>query len=176
MCVGRRSDSCLTVESEDTSRQKAIREYLTLALHADAPYPEISERRTPRQVRSLTIPTETNMELDETRQLSVLEVSAPDRPGLLARIGQIFVDFNVEIQAAKLLLTFNALVFVVVARRVPPHCAARAHEVSVRVPMVPYHLRVPTGRIKHVLACRAPVPVVGQALFPVIAFDTTLAS
>ena len=34
--------------------------------------------------------------------MSVLEVSSPDRPGLLARIGKIFVQFDVEIQAAKI--------------------------------------------------------------------------
>ena len=32
----------------------------------------------------------------------MLEVSTPDRSGLLARIGKIFVRFNVEIQAAKI--------------------------------------------------------------------------
>lgn len=88
--------------TEDTVRQKAIRKYLAKALHAEAPYPAVSERRTPRQVKSLTIPTETTMEVDEIKLMSVLEVSAPDRPGLLARIGQIFVDFNIELQAAKI--------------------------------------------------------------------------
>ncbi|MGB1141832.1 MAG: ACT domain-containing protein, partial [Halioglobus sp.] len=88
--------------TEDTARHKAIRKYLAKALHAEAPYPSVSERRTPRQVKSLTIPTETTMEVDEIKRMSVLEVSAPDRPGLLARIGQIFVDFNIELQAAKI--------------------------------------------------------------------------
>ena len=40
--------------------------------------------------------------MDETRRVSVLEVSSPDRPGLLARLGKVFVEFNVELQAAKI--------------------------------------------------------------------------
>ena len=42
------------------------------------------------------------MSIDEARNVSVLEVSTPDRPGLLARIGRIFVAFNIELQAAKI--------------------------------------------------------------------------
>ena len=32
----------------------------------------------------------------------VLEVASPDRPGLLARIGKVFVQYGVELQAAKI--------------------------------------------------------------------------
>jgi [protein-PII] uridylyltransferase len=42
------------------------------------------------------------MFVDDIKRVSVLEVSSPDRPGLLARIGRIFVQFDVEIQAAKI--------------------------------------------------------------------------
>lgn len=39
---------------------------------------------------------------DALRQVSVLEVIAPDRPGLLARIGGIFLDFDLSVQNAKI--------------------------------------------------------------------------
>ena len=42
------------------------------------------------------------MFIDDTKNLSILEVSTPDRPGLLARLGRIFVAFNIELQAAKI--------------------------------------------------------------------------
>ena len=42
------------------------------------------------------------MSVDEIKNVSILEVASPDRPGLLARIGRIFVDFNIELQAAKI--------------------------------------------------------------------------
>ena len=88
--------------TEDTHRQKEIREYLTEFLSGEATEPPVVARRTPRQMKSFSIPTETSMEIDQIKNVSVLEVSAPDRPGLLARIGSIFVDFNIELQAAKI--------------------------------------------------------------------------
>jgi [protein-PII] uridylyltransferase len=33
---------------------------------------------------------------------TVLEVSSPDRPGLLARIGSIFVEFGISVRKAKI--------------------------------------------------------------------------
>ncbi|MDL2425305.1 ACT domain-containing protein, partial [Pseudomonas sp. BAgro211] len=39
---------------------------------------------------------------DAARQVSVLEVTAPDRPGLLARIGGLFLDFDLSVQNAKI--------------------------------------------------------------------------
>jgi [protein-PII] uridylyltransferase len=53
-------------------------------------------------MKSFSIPTETRMSVDEAKNLSVLEVASPDRPGLLARLGKIFVDFDIELQAAKI--------------------------------------------------------------------------
>ncbi|MCB1677486.1 MAG: [protein-PII] uridylyltransferase [Halioglobus sp.] len=88
--------------AEDATRLRHIREHLAAALAGASGSPQIVQRRTPRQVRSLAIPTETRMTVDETRRVSVLEVSSPDRPGLLARLGKVFVEFNVELQAAKI--------------------------------------------------------------------------
>jgi [protein-PII] uridylyltransferase len=87
---------------EDGERVKHIAEQLTSALSDVASYPEIVRRRTPRQMKSFSIPTETMMSVDEVKNVTVLEVSSPDRPGLLALIGRIFVDFNLELQAAKI--------------------------------------------------------------------------
>jgi [protein-PII] uridylyltransferase len=53
-------------------------------------------------MKSFADPTETSISLDDIKNVSVLEVSTPDRPGLLARLGRIFVSFNVELQAAKI--------------------------------------------------------------------------
>jgi len=53
-------------------------------------------------MKSFADPTETRISLDDIKNVSVLEVSTPDRPGLLAHLGRIFVSFNVELQAAKI--------------------------------------------------------------------------
>ncbi|MFT4517838.1 MAG: [protein-PII] uridylyltransferase [Halioglobus sp.] len=88
--------------TEDAVRMKKIRAYLTEHLSSDATDSEAPARRTPRQMKSFAIPTETRMTVDETRNVSILEVSTPDRPGLLARLGRIFVAYNIDLQAAKI--------------------------------------------------------------------------
>jgi [protein-PII] uridylyltransferase len=88
--------------AEDTTRIKNIAEHLTEALTNVSQEPDVPQRRTPRQVKSFSIPTETKMTLDEANNVSILEVSTPDRPGLLARVAKIFVDFDIELQAAKI--------------------------------------------------------------------------
>jgi [protein-PII] uridylyltransferase len=88
--------------AEDGNRIKFIQAQLTEALSGAPGAPQIIQRRTPRQVKSFTVPTETSMSIDHAKNVSVLEVTAPDRPGLLARIGRIFVELGVELQAAKI--------------------------------------------------------------------------
>ncbi|NND67612.1 MAG: [protein-PII] uridylyltransferase, partial [Halioglobus sp.] len=88
--------------ADDSDRLLQIRALLTEKLLLDAPFPEIGTQRTPRQLRAFALPTETNMYVDEVKNQSVLEVSAADRPGLLARLGRVFVAFNIELQAAKI--------------------------------------------------------------------------
>jgi len=88
--------------TEDAARLRHIREFLSESLEGEQDDPRIVARRTPRQMKSFSVPTETSMTLDEANNLNVLEVATPDRPGLLARIGRIFVDFGIELQAAKI--------------------------------------------------------------------------
>ena len=88
--------------ADDSERVRHIADKLGNALADVANYPEIASRRTPRQMKSFSTPTETRMSVDDIKNVTVLEVSSPDRPGLLALIGRIFVDFNLELQAAKI--------------------------------------------------------------------------
>lgn len=61
----------------------------------------ISKRRS-RQLKSFMMPTETQISQDSHKGWTVVEIATPDRPGLLARIGQLFVDLNISLQAAKI--------------------------------------------------------------------------
>ena len=87
---------------KDGARLNHIKEQLSENLASDSSNSSIIARRTPRQMQSFSVPTETNMTVDEVNNVSVLEVSSPDRPGLLARIGRIFLEFNVDLQTAKI--------------------------------------------------------------------------
>ena len=65
-------------------------------------FPSIVQRRTPRELKHFTMPTRTTLVTDANSGTSVLEVMSPDRPGLLARIARVFVDFGVRIHNAKI--------------------------------------------------------------------------
>ena len=88
--------------TEDSARLAHIKETLSDTLGNEAGISAVPARRTPRKMKSFSIPTETSMSVDKVKNVSVLEVSTPDRPGLLARLGRIFVSYNVELQAAKI--------------------------------------------------------------------------
>lgn len=60
------------------------------------------KRRTPRQLRFFTIPTTTTITHDTNKGYSILEVITADRPGLLASIGDIFVEYGIKLINAKI--------------------------------------------------------------------------
>jgi len=88
--------------THDAPRLQEITERLSQILADSDQSPMPGQRRTPRRVRAFSMPTETQLSLDEIKNQTVLEIATPDRPGLLARIGQIFVQFDIEIQTAKI--------------------------------------------------------------------------
>ncbi|MFV0476378.1 MAG: [protein-PII] uridylyltransferase [Parahaliea sp.] len=88
--------------ADQGNRLKYIRGHLTAILNQDTEQPTEVHRLTPRQKKSFAIPTQTRMSVDDIKNVSVLEVSSPDRPGLLARIGQVLVEHNMVLQAAKI--------------------------------------------------------------------------
>ena len=86
----------------DAERLRYIVRYLGERLEDASGLMRIEQRRTPRQVKAFSMPTETTLTTDPDKQMSVLEVVTPDRPGLLARIGRIFCEFDITVQAAKI--------------------------------------------------------------------------
>ncbi len=88
--------------ASDTHRLEHVIEFLKRTLTDRSRFPEVVGRRTPRTARYFAMPTETSMYLDSVKNVSVLEVTTPDRPGLLARIGRIFFENGIVLQAAKI--------------------------------------------------------------------------
>ena len=60
------------------------------------------KRRTPRQLKSFTKQTTAKFMIDAKTNSSWLEVVAPDRPGLLSRLANIFFRFNLRVMTAKI--------------------------------------------------------------------------
>jgi len=65
-------------------------------------YSEIVRRRTPRLLKQFATPTRTSIHNAPNSNVTALEVISPDRPGLLATIGRIFMEFGVQLQNAKI--------------------------------------------------------------------------
>lgn len=86
----------------DIERQEHIRRTLRAELSPSSDDSVIPSVRTPRQLKSFTMPTRTSISTDTQNEFSILEVISPDRPGLLARIGGVFLQFGIHLQTAKI--------------------------------------------------------------------------
>ncbi|PXX98183.1 [protein-PII] uridylyltransferase [Halomonas sp. LBP4] len=86
----------------DPGRIEEIRRYLVEELDDPEDYPKIVTRHTPRQLKHFRVPTEVLIEQDPANERTMLELTAPDRPGLLARVGRIFMEQDIALSAAKI--------------------------------------------------------------------------
>jgi [protein-PII] uridylyltransferase len=87
---------------DNPQRIQQIREGLTDALRNPDDYPAIIQRRVPRQLKHFAFAPQVTIQNDTQRPVTILELNAPDRPGLLARIGKIFLEFDLSLQNAKI--------------------------------------------------------------------------
>ncbi|WP_419811704.1 [protein-PII] uridylyltransferase [Bacterioplanoides sp.] len=88
---------------EDQQRLETIRATLEEALSQPDEFTTIIMRRTPRMLKQFEVETHVTMSNDPMMQRTVLEITAADRPGLLARMGAIFAEFGAQMQGAKIL-------------------------------------------------------------------------
>jgi [protein-PII] uridylyltransferase len=101
-------DTYIVLESEGGSigdnpqRVNEIRQGLIDVLKHPDEYPSIIQRRVPRQLKHFAFAPQVTIHNDAHRPVTIIEVTAPDRPGLLARIGRIFLDFDLSVLNAKI--------------------------------------------------------------------------
>ncbi|MEQ5854426.1 [protein-PII] uridylyltransferase [Halomonas sp. EF61] len=86
----------------DASRLEEIRRHLVEELDDPDDYPTIVTRHTPRQLKHFKVATQVAIEQDPGGERTLLELTAPDRPGLLARVGSIFMEQGITLSAAKI--------------------------------------------------------------------------
>uniref|UniRef100_UPI0030DDD689 [protein-PII] uridylyltransferase n=1 Tax=uncultured Marinobacter sp. TaxID=187379 RepID=UPI0030DDD689 len=87
---------------KDPARKERVRQRLVDELDDPEDYPNIIHRRTPRQLKHFSFPTEVTFSNDTFNQRTVIEVVTPDRPGLLARVGQVLLEHRVRLANAKI--------------------------------------------------------------------------
>ncbi len=85
-----------------TDRLSHIQKILIDTLAHPEKFPDIVRRRMPRQLRHFQVKTEIILSNDIQHQRTVVEIITLDRPGLLARIGRIFMEHGVNLQNARI--------------------------------------------------------------------------
>ena len=87
---------------DNPERIREIKRELIEVLSDPDIYPSIIQRRVPRQLKHFAFAPEVTIFTDHGGQHTTLELSAPDRPGLLAKMGKIFLDFDISVQNARI--------------------------------------------------------------------------
>ena len=87
----------------DESRLNKIRRSLSRVLVAADDNAVRVTRATPRRVRMFTTPASVEFGADLPNGRTVMDLVAADRPGLLSKVGQTFIELGIDIEAAKIM-------------------------------------------------------------------------
>ena len=87
---------------DNSARVQEIHDGLLDALKNPDEYPAIIQRRVPRQLKHFTFAPQVTIHNDMHAEVTIIELLAPDRPGLLAKVGKIFLEFDLSVQNAKI--------------------------------------------------------------------------
>ena len=87
----------------DQRRLDEISQHLTHALSDPEHFTTIINRRTSRALKQFEVKTKVTLSNDALAARTVVEVSAADRPGLLAKVGQILSSEKAHILGAKIM-------------------------------------------------------------------------
>ncbi len=86
----------------EPEREETVRCALVDALSHSDQYPGLMQRRIPRQLRHFDIENTVNVTLNEALQQNMVEISTLDHPGLLAKVGGIFMMQGLDIHSARI--------------------------------------------------------------------------
>jgi [protein-PII] uridylyltransferase len=81
---------------------KSIIDNLKIAIQSPEKINLNTSRRTSRQLKNFTMKTKVSLRSDNHNNTSILQVITPDRPGLLAKIANIFSRFDLVLYNAKI--------------------------------------------------------------------------
>ncbi|QPF37114.1 [protein-PII] uridylyltransferase [Acinetobacter sp. TTH0-4] len=86
----------------DPDRAKTVIEALVKALSQSDKYPNLMQRRIPRQLRHFDIENTVDITLNAALQQNMVEIATLDHPGLLAKIGGLFMMQGLDIHSARI--------------------------------------------------------------------------
>lgn len=87
---------------DDPNRIEEIRSSLLQALCAPRDIPSLATRRPSRRLRHFDISTQVTFDDTEDPALTVLRITACDRPGILSSIGRLLLGAGVTVHAARI--------------------------------------------------------------------------
>lgn len=87
----------------DESRLAKVRRLLTRVLASSDDNTVRVTRTAPRTVRMFTTPASVEFGADTPNNRTVMDLVAADRPGLLSKVGQTFIELGIDIEAAKIM-------------------------------------------------------------------------
>jgi [protein-PII] uridylyltransferase len=67
--------------------------------HADAPVTEV-KKRVPRTLKQFAVKTQIDFRQDDSSQRTVMRLYTTDRPGILANVGQAFIEQDIRLHTA----------------------------------------------------------------------------
>ncbi len=86
----------------DPEREDIVKAALIKALTASDQYPGLLQRRIPRQLRHFDIVNTVDITLNAALLQNMVEISTLDHPGLLAKIGGLFMMQGLDIHSARI--------------------------------------------------------------------------
>lgn len=96
----------LNEDGSSIGRNQARIEEIKLGLIEGLKQPEnyknIIQKRVPRQLKHFTFKPKVSIYNELQNDISIIQIEAPDRPGLLARIGQLFLSYDLTVQGARI--------------------------------------------------------------------------
>jgi len=87
---------------KDHTHQKSIIDILHERLADNRPDVYSVSRHLPRQHLHFSYPTTVNFSDDSTNNRTIMELTTSDRPGLLSRVGQVFMELDIRVDGARI--------------------------------------------------------------------------
>ena len=95
---------------DDAKKIASIKSDIIKKLSSPKRYSSIIRRRVSRQLKLFTIPSRVKFSTDPSKSYTQVEVISPDRPGLLAVIGDLFATHNINVCKAKITIVGEKVV------------------------------------------------------------------
>lgn len=86
----------------DPEREEKVIHSLVTALSQSDKYPGLMQRRIPRQLRHFDIESTAEITLNEALNQNMVEIATLDHPGLLAKVGGLFMMQGLDIHSARI--------------------------------------------------------------------------